>query len=323
MASWKILVGGGGVLGALAVVSAAVINTSPEVISIFTSNNKPDARIRVFGVEKEPITIVGNEPTEIPVSSNEDLTLDGRASDDDDGRISKFEWFINDELVGELEYYTFSKEYRNNEGNKYDVELKVTDNKNEPGLVSLWIVVEPGSQKSSDSPHMWLPVKSGSRIPQGALKIGEENGQPRYLCRFLDGNQFRIGKTVVDERSGNAICNFPYYESLKVVSSTHLEISEPDEPDEDSYEVLVQAEPQTLDWVNYNPLRNDDYPSDAFSFTESEDAQEASICKASYEGAEHPGVVKEGFCVFSHGDRVGFVPNEENQVYQVLIENQI
>jgi hypothetical protein len=309
--------------GGLGVILAAIISGYFGIVVKRTMepipNQNPSAKIKVFlekGNEKEKMIVESGNPEYLDYPSGKELTLDGGASKDfGSGYISKYEWLVDKEFASDGDYYIFQRRYGEKIDNKYRIELTVHDDANGLDHAILWIYIIPEAQQESAS-YEWIPVEGNRKLSDlGAFKLGEEHGEERFLCRVLYEDRYRIGKTV------DGKCNFPYYESLTVVSNTKIKTPGEDEPELGNFYVLKVDSAQSLDWVSYNPLRQKNYPKNSIKFVGSAEGEKSYICKAFYQGAEHPGIVDQDFCVFSYGNAVGFVPNEDSQIYEILVES--
>ncbi|MEA5447367.1 hypothetical protein VB780_02220 [Leptolyngbya sp. CCNP1308] len=307
---WKQLLLGGGLLG---VVVAGLFKIAETYINKSLPNQKPAVAVKAF-VSNGEVTIKNDSPTRIPYVSGEELTLDGAGSDDKDGKINKYEWLIDEEIVGDRNYLLFKEEFDNQSDNKYRVVFNVYDNKGESSQVSFWVDVSPGVAQKSNF-YEWSSVNSESDLSKlNAFRIGDEDGQPRYLCRALYEGEYKIGKTV----SGQ--CNVPYYSGLQVETDKEVLTFDENEIILSDYEILEDSE-SILFWASYEPFSDNEYPENAVRFISSAAGEESLVCKAKYRGAEHPGIVDQGFCLFSYGGAVGFVPNNgsDSQIFKILV----
>ena len=180
-----------------------------------------------------------------------------------------------------------------------DTNKVATDSPNEP------------TEGNSNVPYVWESFSKGNRIPKDrAVYIDTENGQERYLCRGRFSGNLMAGKTV----QGN--CNIPYYSRLRLDTSP-ISTENEKELSLSNYEVLLVNESRPR-WVSTVPGK---IPENAQRVSNTV-KDSPHICRARYEGAEHPGNIDGDLCIFSWGGAVGYVPYDDPEspkTYDVLI----
>lgn len=208
----------------------------------------------------------------------------------------------------------------------YFIRLRVLDTKN--SIDEDVITVKVNSElevKNNSSVYEWQTLAQGENPPQSLiekiLKIDTERGQERYLCRALYNNKILIGKTVSND------CHVPIYEAIQdaKAGTTPTVVGNP-VPEEKygfhQYDILL-AEKGALEWeeTNKEKVLSGEIPDNLFKVTKNAN-EEALVCRAKYFGALHPGMIENGFCVYSYGGGVGYTPNhvpESPDTFEILV----